>query len=528
MNRAHEWRQRCIWGTLAAATLVLVSGPVSADSALDQWTSAGQNIQNTRANLLEHRISRSNVGSLGVKWVFTTQGDVTATPAVDTDSVYAVDFGSPNDPMHAGYVHRIDRTTGNAIWSKKVPDLVGTTYTFPIAFNISRTTPAIDGNRVIFGTQAGAWVVALNKPNGKLLWKTQVDTHDPYAIVTTSPVVFGNLVYVGVASTEEGLVAVAGRNYACCAARGSIVALNKYTGAIVWQTYTLPEQTTAPADRFAGAGVWGSTAAIDVLRGSLYIGTGNAYWAPDSVRSCIAANNAGGSFDQDQDPTAKCTIEWEHANNAHVYVDSILALDLNTGRVKWSQRLWGADEWNVACLPSFDPYWCPTPTGPDFDFGQGPALFTVLTKAGARQLVGAGQKSGVYWTLNPDDGSVVWGRKIGPGGTFGGLQWGSAVDLTRVYTALANLEHRSYTLQPSGASASAGGWAALDAATGKPLWQIEDPAEVSALVRFPWPTELHMPVPLIRSRARCTPSMPRPDAFFGRLPAGHHARAELP
>jgi len=205
-----------------------------------------------------------------------------------------------------------------------------------------------------------------------------------------------------------------------------------------------------------------------------------------------------------------------------------LALDLNTGRVKWSQRLWGADEWNVACLPSFDPYWCPTPTGPDFDFGQGPALFTVLTKAGARQLVGAGQKSGVYWTLNPDDGSVVWGRKIGPGGTFGGLQWGSAVDLTRVYTALANLEHRSYTLQPSGASASAGGWAALDAATGKPLWQIEDPAEVSALVRFPWPTELHMPVPLIRSRARCTPSMPRPDAFFGRLPAGHHARAELP
>jgi len=471
MNHAGGWVSRYGLGAVAAIALVLSGSPVAADGNFSEWPSAGQNIQNTRANLSEHRITPSNVGKLGVKWVFTTQGDVSATPSVDETSVYAVDFG--------GYVHRIDRTTGNAVWSRKVSDLVGTTYfnPFPFPINISRTTPALDRNRVIFGTQAGAWVIAVDRASGALLWKTQADRH-PYAIVTTSPVVFGDLVYVGVASVEEGYVIIGGKGYACCTSRGSILALNKHTGAIVWKTYTLPEQSAAPEDRFAGAGVWGSTAAVDVLRGSLYVGTGNAVWAPDSVRLCIQAKNRSG--DEDQDPTAKCTIAWERANHAHVYVDSVLSLDLYTGRIKWSRRLWGADVWNVACLhlPAYSDYWCPTPTGPDYDFAQGPALFTIPSKHGHRQLVGAGQKSGIYWALDPDDGSVVWGHQVGPGSVFGGLEWGSAVDQTRVYTALVNIGNRPYTLQPSGVSANAGGWAALDAATGKPVWQIADPAGI--------------------------------------------------
>ena len=53
-------------------------------------------------------------------------------------------------------------------------------------------------------------------------------------------------------------------------------------------------------------------------------------------------------------------------------------------------------------------------------------------------LVGAGQKSGQYWALDPDTGAVVWVTQAGPGGTAGGLQWGSAVDGKRVYTANAN------------------------------------------------------------------------------------------
>ena len=60
-----------------------------------------------------------------------------------------------------------------------------------------------------------------------------------------------------------------------------------------------------------------------------------------------------------------------------------------------------------------------TPTGPDFDFGAGPNLFTTTNPATGRpeQLVGAGQKSGVYWAVDPATGKVVWQTKVGPDGT---------------------------------------------------------------------------------------------------------------
>ena len=59
-----------------------------------------------------------------------------------------------------------------------------------------------------------------------------------------------------------------------------------------------------------------------------------------------------------------------------------------------------------------------------------------------RELLGAGQKSGVYWAVNPDNGDIVWKTQVGPGGSLGGLEWGSAYDGTRIYTAVANSNAR--------------------------------------------------------------------------------------
>jgi polyvinyl alcohol dehydrogenase (cytochrome) len=126
-----------------------------------------------------------------------------------------------------------------------------------------------------------------------------------------------------------------------------------------------------------------------------------------------------------------------------------------------------------------NPAACPDPKGPDFDFAQGASLFTATVPDGNKSkkidLVGAGQKSGDYWALNPDTGAIVWTHNVGPGSSLGGLEWGSAVDGTRVYAALANLFNTSYVLQPSGVLVfGGGGWAALDAGTGKPVWQVAD------------------------------------------------------
>lgn len=106
--------------------------------------------------------------------------------------------------------------------------------------------------------------------------------------------------------------------------------------------------------------------------------------------------------------------------------------------------------------------------------GKPPALFSVKARHGWRELLGAGQKSGQYWALEPDTGEVVWVTQVGPGGSLGGLQWGSAVDGRRVYTADANWDFKPHTFTTgleAGRTVVGGFWAALDAATGERLWE---------------------------------------------------------
>ena len=62
------------------------------------------------------------------------------------------------------------------------------------------------------------------------------------------------------------------------------------------------------------------------------------------------------------------------------------------------------------------------------------------------------------------------GTQAGPGGTAGGLQWGSAVDGQRIYTANANSNAVPWTL-PNGTPTTNGVWSGIDARTGELLWQ---------------------------------------------------------
>ena len=139
----------------------------------------------------------------------------------------------------------------------------------------------------------------------------------------------------------------------------------------------------------------------------------------------------------------------------------------------WASRFQGYDAFNQACIPGFDPTNCPNPEGEDYDFGQAPMLFTV-TKAGIRRdLVGAAQKSGIFWALDPDTGKVVWSRIFGPAGSLF-AQWGSATDGQQIYVGNLNSEAQKYKLQPSGETTTGGSWSALDAATGKIIWQTAE------------------------------------------------------
>jgi len=429
---------------VVAAFGIVAIAMASSAVADSNWTSAGQNIQNTRHQSSESKIGVGTVGTLAVKWAFATEGDVSATPAVDGAKVYFPDW--------MGNVYAVDRKTGIQAWQVKISDVTG------IPGDKARATPVISGDKVIVGTQGpfggGGWMLAFDKNTGAVLWATQLESHFA-AIVTQSATVHGGRVYIGVASLEEALGGII-PGYVCCSFRGSMLALDADTGAILWKTYMAPEG-------YSGNAIWGSSPAIDTRRGQVYVATGNNYSVPDDVEQCVI--NAG----DDTDAVRACMA----ADNLF---DAVVALDLQTGAVRWATKALPADTWIASCIGFGDPSTCPSPAGPDYDFGQAPALFTVQADGTGkpRELVGAGQKSGQYWVFDPDTGAVQWVTQAGPGGTGGGLQWGSAVDDRRIYTANSNSNLKPWTL-PDGSITNRGVWSALDPATGEVLWQRSPP-----------------------------------------------------
>ncbi len=81
-------------------------------------------------------------------------------------------------------------------------------------------------------TQEGAWLLAISRNKGTLLWKTELETSDPYAIISESPAVSDGIVYTGVASSQEGAAAFPPPGFVCCTARGSVLAVDASNGAI--------------------------------------------------------------------------------------------------------------------------------------------------------------------------------------------------------------------------------------------------------------------------------------------------------
>ncbi len=453
---ARRWRRP---GLIAAACAFAIAVPAAASASIPapaNWTSAGQNIFNTRSQPLT-TLTNTKAPKLSPTWTYHAHGDVSATPSVYGGVVYFPDWG--------GYLNAVSAATGQAIWSYPVSNYVGTGYagtsTFPLP-PVARDTPAVYGDEIILGDLAGAHVFAVNRYTGALIWSTQVDTH-PMAIITGNPVVYNGTVYVGVSSAEEAASADPG--YPCCTFRGSIVALNTTTGAKVWQTYTVPDNGGVPGG-YSGGSVW-DTPAINPLTGLIYFGTGNNYTVPDSVTTCEQAANPPGS--------GNCTAPDD-------YFDAMMALDLKTGQIVWTSKTIAYDAWGGACgyLPP-GVTWCPSPEGPDYDMGgSGPNVMTVTTNGVPRQVVGIGQKSGIYWLFDATTGQAVWHTLVGPGSYLGGIEWGTAYDGKHIYVAIANAYHIPYNPISNGVldtsqTLTGGSWAALDPATGEILWQTGDP-----------------------------------------------------
>jgi len=249
----------------------------------------------------------------------------------------------------------------------------------------------------------------------------------PMARLSGAPKLYRSRLYVPVSSHEE--VSPASAKYECCTFRGSVVALDAESGKQIWKTHTIPDpprptkknpagvQMHGPA----GAAVWLSPA-IDVKRNALYIGTGNAYSDPETG-----------------------------------YSDAVIAMDLDTGSVKWVRQLTGGDGWNFSCI-SPNKANCPASLGEDVDIGASPILKDL---PGNRSVLLIGQKSAVVYALDPDQqGRILWQTRIGKGGAMGGIVWGMGADEQRVYVPLSDIRERD----------NAGGLFAIRIASGERAW----------------------------------------------------------
>ena len=87
--------------------------------------------------------------------------------------------------------------------------------------------------------------------------------NNPAAVITGSPVVVGDVVYVGVSSNEESLAT--NPDYPCCSFRGSVVALDANTGRILWKRDMTPDNFGS-TDQYSGNAVW-QPPAIDLDAG---------------------------------------------------------------------------------------------------------------------------------------------------------------------------------------------------------------------------------------------------------------------
>jgi polyvinyl alcohol dehydrogenase (cytochrome) len=400
--------------------------PVPGAARLDGisgWNGWGRDLDNSRFQP-DAALSAADVPRLKVKWAFGYRTSyIYGQPTIVGGRVYAT--------SSAGRVYSLAAKTGCTHWTFDAANAVRTAVSV-----VSLRAAAGERLAAVFGDDS-ATVYAIDANDGKLIWKRKLDSH-PDARITGAPVFYDQRVYVPVSSLEE--LSAPAPGYECCKFRGSVAALDAHDGSVLWQTYVIdqkptPYRKTSTGTQLygpAGGSVW-SAPTLDPKRNVLYVGTGNSYTDVPTVRT-----------------------------------DSILALEMSTGAVRWVNQLHPKDNYIVGCdsPDSAGKGDCPQTLGPDVDFGISPILRALPD---GRQILLTGAKSGRIYGLDPETGKQLWMAQVGVGSSLGGLEWGAAADRTQMYAAVSDA---------AATSAKPGGLVALRIADGKQVWRAEPPAPV--------------------------------------------------
>ena len=335
----------------------------------------------------------------------------------------------------ANTVLALDTLTGCVKWS--------TTSQIRNSLAYGRLGPK--GPWAVVGAEGSGKLVALDAATGAVVWRVD-PRHDPDVPLSGSVLFAGEKILVPISASDVG--AAMRPAHPCCKTHGALAAIDAATGKLLWTWHTMEDarplgrKNANGVDLFgpSGAPIW-SSPSVDLKRGVVYTATG-----------------------ENTSPPATGTS------------DSVVAVDLATGRQKWLFQALANDIWNMSC-----PVGAPTLGGRapgvncffategsvlrDHDFGAGP----VIWRGGGRSLILGGQKSGDVWALDAASGKVVWHHQFGQGSALGGVHWGIATDGARLFAPISD--------PGVPAERNAAGLYAVDIASGKLAWSWKAKAD---------------------------------------------------
>jgi alcohol dehydrogenase (cytochrome c) len=325
------------------------------------WPTYHGNLSGNRFSSLT-QINTSNIEHLAPKWMFSIPAAPRAlqvTPVVADGVMYVT---SVNE------AYALNARSGQEIWHyqrTRTPGLAG-----DAATGINRGV-AVVGDRVFMVTD-NAHLIALHRLTGQLLWDVEMaDSRQNYG-ATSAPLVVNDLVISGVSGGDEGI-------------RGFVDAYKASTGEHAWRFWTVPE---------AGE-------------------PGSETWSGRAIEHGCAATWLTGTFD----PEAKL-LYWPTGNPCpdyngderkgdNLYSSSILALDPDTGKLKWHYQ--------------FTPH-----DLHDWDATETPLLADTQFRGQQRKLMLQGNRNGFFYVLDRLTGKVLlavpfvknltWASGIGPDG----------------------------------------------------------------------------------------------------------------
>jgi alcohol dehydrogenase (cytochrome c) len=280
-------------------------GPVTSSNLIDgtsdasMWLQYGGNYSNYRHSPITS-LNPENAQSLSLAWAFPTgtRGQFAASPIVYDGIMYLT---SSYNRLFA-----LDATTGELFWryDHQLPtDL-------RVCCGPTNRGASIVGDRILMAT-LDARLIAFNRHSGKVDWDIVIEPHERGYAATSAPLIVKNMAIIGVAGGEFGI-------------RGFFDAYDVETGARLWRHYTVPDKGEPGAETWSGesyktggAPTW-TQGAYDVETDTLFWTTGNP--SPDWNGDQRLGDN--------------------------LFSDSLLAVDPDTGKLKWYFQFTPHDVWD--------------------------------------------------------------------------------------------------------------------------------------------------------------------------------------